>query len=141
MIFVCEDKKIYIYDKTDKKSFISRKQEMELNLICEASKDYNKFYAYSEEQKNLYLYDIRYINHYIDIIKNDTEITKMKYNKLSSKLYFLEFCSQGIISLDNLKQESIYELDNDIKDFDFQSNFEFMNIISNNNLLNIININ
>ena len=77
---------------------------MELNLICEASKDYNKFYAYSEEQKNLYLYDIRYINHYIDIIKNDTEITKMKYNKLSSKLYFLEFCSQGIISLDNLKQ-------------------------------------
>ena len=60
---------------------------------------------------------------------------------IPSKLYFLEFCSQGIISLDNLKQESIYELDNDIKDFDFQSNFEFMNIISNDNLVNIININ
>jgi len=141
IIFVCEDKKIYVYDKTDEKSFISRRQEMELNLICEASNDGKKFYAYSDEEKCLYLYDIRNINQYIEIIKNDTEITKMIYNKPLNKLFYSEFCSQGIICLDNLKQESIYEVNNDIIDFDFQNGYKIMNIISEDNSINIININ
>ena len=140
IIFVCEDKKIYVYDKTDEKSYISRRQEMELNLICEASNDGKKFYAYSDEEKCLYLYDIRNINQYIEIIKNDTEITKMIYNKPLNKLFYSEFCSQGIICLDNLKQESIYEVNNDIIDFDFQKGYKIMNIISEDNSINIINI-
>ena len=141
IIFVCEDKKIYIYDKKDEKSHISRKQEMELNLICQGSNDGQKFYAYSDEEKKLYLYDIRNINQYIEIIKDDTEITKMIYNKSLNKLFFSEFCSQGIICLDNLKQESIYEVNNDIKDFDFQFGNKIMYIISEDNTINIININ
>ena len=141
IIFVCEDKRIYIYDKTDEKSFISRRHKMEINLICEASDDGKKFYAYSEEEKSLYLYDIRNINQYIGIIKSDIEITKMIYNKLKNKLFYTEFCSQGITCLDNLKQESIYEVDDDIKDFEFHPGFEFMNIIKENNSVNIINVN
>ena len=141
IIFVCEDKKIYIYDKKDEKSHISRKQEMELNLICQGSNDGQKFYAYSDEEKKLYLYDIRNINQYIEIIKDDTAITKMIYNKSLNKLFFSEFCSQGIICLDNLKQESIYEVNNDIKDFDFQFGNKIMYIISEDNTINIININ
>ena len=141
IIFTCEDKRIYVYDKTDEKSFISRRHKMELNLICEASDDGKKFYAYSEEEKSLYLYDIRNINQYIDIIRRDIEITKMIYNKSCNKLFFSEFCSQGITCIDQLKQESIYELDDDIKDFDFQLEFKFMNIIKEDNSVNIINVN
>lgn len=141
IIFVCEDRKIYLYDKTDEKSFISRNHKMEINLVCEASNDGNKFYAYSEEEKSLYLYDIRNINQYVDIVRKDVEITKMIYNKLYNKLFFSEFCSQGITCLDNLKQESIYEVNDDIKDFEFQSGFKFMNIITEDNAINIINVN
>ena len=141
IIFVGEDKKIYVYDKTDEKSFISRTHKMEINLICEGSTDGKKFYAYSEEEKSLYLYDIRNINQYIGIVKKDIEITRMIYNKLSDKLFFSEFCSQGITCLDHLKQESIYEVDNDIKDFEFQSGLKFMNIIKEDNSINIINVN
>ena len=141
IIFVCEDKKIYIYDKTDEKSFISRRHVMEFNMICEASNDAQKFYAYSEEKQYLYLFDIRNINQYIDIIKKDVEITKMVYNKMINKLFFSEFCSQGIICLDHLKQEGIYEMDNDIKDFEFQSGHKIMNIITEDNCINIINVN
>ena len=141
IIFVCEDRRIYLYDKTDEKSFISRCHKMEINLICEGSADGKKFYAYSEEEKSLYLYDIRNINQYIDIIKDDVEITKMIYNKLYDKLFFTEFCSQGITSLDNLKQESVYEVNNDIKNFEFNSDFKLMNIITEDNNVNIINVN
>ena len=140
IIFFCEDKKIYLYDKTDEKSFISRSHKMELNLICEASDDGKKFYAYSDGENCLYLYDIRNINHYIEITKRNVEIIKMIYNKLFNRLFFLEFCSQGIISLDNLKQESIYELDKDIEDFGFQLENKLMNIILEDNSVNIINI-
>ena len=141
IIFVCEDKKIYLYDKTDQKSFISHPQKMELNLICEASQDEKKLYAYSDTEYCLYLYDIRKFNQFVDIIKRDVEITKMLYNKLYDKLFFLEFCSQGIISLDNLNQECIYEVDKDIKDFGFQLNNNLMNLILEDNSVNIININ
>ena len=141
IIFVCEDKKIYVYDKRDEKSFISRRHVMELNLICEGSNDGKKFYAYSEEEKKIYLYDIRNINQYVDIIKDDVEITKMIYNKLYEKLFFSEFCSEGIVSLDNLKQESVYEVNCDIKDFEFNSDFNLMNIITEKNNVNIINVN
>ena len=141
IIFVCEDRRIYLYDKTDEKSFISRNHKMEINLICEGSTDGKKFYAYSEEEKKLYLYDIRNINQYVDVIKDDVEITKMIYNKLYEKLFFSEFCSEGIVSLDNLKQESVYEVNCDIKDFDFNSDFNLMNIITEKNNVNIINMN
>ena len=141
IIFVCEDRRIYLYDKTDEKSFISRNHKMEINLICEGSTDGKKFYAYSEEEKKLYLYDIRNINQYVDIIKDDVEITKMIYNKLYEKLFFTEFCSEGIVSLDNLKQESVYEVNCDIKDFEFNSDFNLMNIITEKNNVNIINVN
>ena len=141
IIFVCEDKKIYVYDKRDEKSFISRRHVMELNLICEGSNDGKKFYAYSDERKSLYLYDIRNINQYIEIVKTDTEITKMIYNKSLNKLFFSEFCSQGIICLDSLKQESIFEVNSDIKDFNFQFGNKILNIISEDNTIDIININ
>jgi len=141
IIFVCEDRRIYLYDKTDEKSFISRNHKMEINLICEGSTDGKKFYAYSEEEKKIYLYDIRNINQYVDIIKDDVEITKMIYNKLYEKLFFSEFCSEGIVSLDNLKQESVYEVNCDIKDFEFNSDFNLMNIITEKNNVNIISVN
>ena len=141
IIFVCEDRRIYLYDKTDEKSFISRNHKMEKNLICEGSTDGKKFSAYSEEEKKIYLYDIRNINQYVDIIKDDVEITKMIYNKLYEKLFFSEFCSEGIISLDNLKQESVYEVNCDIKDFEFNSDFNLMNIITEKNNVNIIKVN
>ena len=140
IIFTCEDRKIYIYDKNDGKSLISRPNKMELNLICEASKDSKKFYGYSYEDSSLYLYDIRNFNQFVDVIKEDVEITKMIYNKSCEKLFFLEFGSEAIISIDNLKQESIYESHRQIKDFNFQGQQKFMNIISEDNFINLINI-
>ena len=140
IIFTCEDKKIYVYDKKDGKSFISRPNKMEINLICQASNDGKKFYGYSDEDSSLYLYDIRNFNQFIDVLKQDIEITKMIYDKKYQKLFILEFGSEAIISIDDLKQESIYESKKQIKDFGFQKDEQMMNIISEDNSINMISI-
>ena len=140
IIFTCEDKKIYVYDKNDEKSFISRKNKMEINSICQASNDGKKFYGYSEEDSALYLYDIRNFNQFIDVIKQDVEITKMIYNRKYQKLFILEFGSEAIISIDTLKQESIYESHKQIKDFNFQRGEKLMNIVSEDNSINMISM-
>ena len=140
IIFSCEDRKIYIYDINDEKSLISRPNKMEINLVCQASNDGKKFYGYSEEDSSLYLYDIRNFNQFVDVIKQDVEITKMIYNKDIQKLFFLEFGSEAINSINNLKEESIYESHKQIKDFNFQGQQKFINIISEDNSINIINI-
>ena len=138
IIFACEDRKIYIYDKADGKSLISRPNKMEISLICEGANDGKKFYGYSDEESSLYLYDIRNFNQFIDVVKQDVEITKMIYNKACQKLFFLEFGSEAIISIDNLKRESIYESHKQIKDFNFQDQQKLMNIIAEDNSINII---
>ena len=140
IIFTCEDRKIYIYDKNDRKSLISRPNKMEINKVCEASNDGKKFYGYSDEESSLYLYDIRNFNQFVDVIKQDVDITKMVYNKVCQKLFFLEFGSEAIISIDHIKQEAIYETNKQIKDFSFQGEQKFMNIITEDNSINIINI-
>ena len=140
IIFTCEDRKIYIYDKNDGKSLISRPNKMEINKVCEASNDGKKFYGYSDEESSLYLYDIRNFNQFVDVIKQDVDITKMVYNKACQKLFFLEFGSEAIISIDHIKQEAIYETNKQIKDFSFQGEQKFMNIITEDNSINIINI-
>ena len=140
IIFTCEDKKIYIYDKTDRKSLISRPNKMEINLVCEASNDGKKFYGYSDEESSLYLYDIRNFNQFVDVIKQDVEITKMIYNKACQQLFFSEFGSEAIISIDKYKQESIYESHKQIKDFNFQLQQKYMNIITEDNYINIISL-
>ena len=140
IIFTCEDRKIYIYDKKDGKSFISRPNKMELNLLCEASGDGKKFYGYSEEESSLYLYDIRNFNQFVDVVKQDVEITKMIFNKNCDKLFFLEFGSQAIISIDNLKRESIYESHKLIKDFSFQNQQKLMSIVTEDNSINILSV-
>ena len=140
IVFACEDKKIYIYDKKDGKSFISRPNKMEINLISEASNDGKKFYGYSDEESSLYLYDIRNFNQFVDVIKQDIEITKMIYNKACQQLFFSEFGSEAIISIDKYKQESIYESHKQIKDFNFQLQQKYMNIITEDNYINIISL-
>ena len=140
IIFTCEDRKIYVYDKNDRKSLISRPNKMEINKVCEASNDGKKFYGYSDEESSLYLYDIRNFNQFVDVIKQDVDITKMVYNKVCQKLFFLEFGSEAIISIDHIKQEAIYETNKQIKDFSFQGEQKFMNIITEDNSINIINI-
>ena len=140
IIFSCEDRKIYIYDRNDEKSFISRQNKMDINLVCQASNDGKKFYGFSDEDNSLYLYDIRNFNQFVDVIKQDVEITKMIYNKMSEKLFFLEFGSEAINSIDNLKQESIYESHKQIKDFNFQRQQKLMSILSEDNSINIINM-
>jgi WD40 repeat protein len=140
IIFACEDRKIYVYDKTDGKSFISRPNKMEINQVCEGSNDGKKFYAYSDEDYTLYLYDIRNFNQFVDVVKQDIEITKMIYNKACQKLFFLEFGSEAIISIDKIKQESIYESHKIIKDFGFQEQQKFMNLITEDNSINIISL-
>ena len=140
IIFACEDRKIYIYDKIDGKSLISRPNKMEINQVCEGSSDGKKFYGYSDEDYTLYLYDIRNFNQFVDVIKQDIEITKMIYNRACQNLFFLEFGSEAIISIDNIKQESIYESHKIIKDFGFQEQQKFMNIITEDNSINIISL-
>jgi hypothetical protein len=140
IVFASEDKKIYIYDKNDGKSFISRPNKMEINLVCEASNDGKKFYGYSDEENSLYLYDIRNFNQFVDVIKQDVEITKMVYNKACQQVFFSEFGSEAIISIDKLKQESIYESHKLIKDFNFQLQQKYMNIITEDNYINIISL-
>ena len=139
IFFSCEDKKIYMYDKNDKNSLISRINKMDINMLSEGSNDGKKFYAYSEEERSLYLYDIRNLNQFVDIVKSNIEISKMIYNKNSQRLYILEFGSEAIISLNDDKQESIYESKSMIKDFSFHKNKNIMNIISEDNFINIIN--
>lgn len=140
IVFTCEDRKIYVYDKNDEKSFISRPNRMEINLVCNGSNDGKKFYGYSDEDNSLYLYDIRNFNQFVDVIKQDVEITKMVYNKACEKLFFSEYGSEAIISIDKIKQESIYESHKQIKDFNIQEQQKFMNILSEDNSINIINL-
>ena len=140
IIFACEDRKIYIYDKNDEKSFISRPNKMEINLVCQGSNDGKKFYGYSDEDNSLYLYDIRNFNQFVDVVKQDVEITKMIYNKACEQLFFSEFGSEAIISIDKLKQESIYESHKQIKDFNFQLQQKYMSIITEDNSINIISL-
>ena len=52
----------------------------------------------------------------------------------------MEFGSEAIISIDDLKQESIYESKKQIKDFGFQKDEQIMNIISEDNSINMISI-
>ena len=139
IIFTCEDKKIYIYDKTDEKSLISRPSKMEIDLLSEASINGQRFYGYSYEYSSLYLYDIRNFNQFVDVIKKDVDINKMIYDKNKKKLFFLENGSRAIISIDDKKQEDIYETHKQIKDFNINENNKFMNIIMEDNSINIIN--
>ena len=57
-----------------------------------------------------------------------------------SEIIFLEFGSEAIISIDNIKQESIYESHKMIKDFGFQEQQKFMNIMTEDNSINIISL-
>ena len=113
---------------------------MEINLVCNGSNDGKKFYGYSDEDNSLYLYDIRNFNQFVDVIKQDVEITKMVYNKACEKLFFSEYGSEAIISIDKIKQESIYESHKQIKDFNIQEQQKFMNILSEDNSINIISL-
>ena len=140
IIFACEDRKNYNYDKNDEKSFISRQNKMEIKLECQGSNDGKKFYGYSDEDNTLYLYDIINFNQFVDVIKQDVEIKKLIYNKACEQLFFSEFGSEAIISIDKLNQESIYESHKQIKDFIFQLQQKYMSIITENNSINIISL-
>ena len=139
IIFTCEDKKIYIYDVTDEKCSISRPSKMEIDLLSEASINGQRFYGYSYENSSLYLYDIRNFNQFVDVIKKDVDINKMIYDKNKKKLFFLEDGSGAIISIDDKKQEDIYETHKQIKDFNINEDNKYMNIIMEDNSINIIN--
>lgn len=141
IIMTSSDHKLLLYDIRENNSEVSRRHKWLINNIAWANNNHQSFYAYSEEEKKILLYDCRNLSYNTDIIKNDIIIEKFKFNEENNNLYILEKNSEAILSIDKNKVEKIYELKDDIKTFDFSSDLKLIVTLKTNNSINITNIN
>ncbi len=141
IIMTSSDHKLLFYDIRENNSEVSRRHKWLINNIAWANNNHQSFYAYSEDEKRIFLYDCRNLSQNTEIIKNDIIIEKFKFNEENNNLYILEKNSEAILSIDKNKVEKIYELKDDIKTFDFSSDSKLIIILKTNGSLNITNIN
>ena len=141
IIMCSSDHKLLLYDIREKNSDISRRHKWLINNIEWADNNYQNFYAYSEDENKIFLYDCRNLSQNIDLIKDDIMIEKFKFNEENNNLYILEKNSEAILSIDKNKVEKIYETNDDIKTFDFNSDLKLIIILKANGSINITNIN
>ena len=135
------DHKLLLYDIREKNSDISRRHKWLINNIEWADNNYQNFYAYSEDENKIFLYDCRNLSQNIDLIKDDIMIEKFKFNEENNNLYILEKNSEALLSIDKNRVEKIYETKDDIKTFDFNSDLKLIIILKANGSINITNIN
>ena len=141
IIMCSSDHKLLLYDIREKNSDISRRHKWLINNIEWADNNYQNFYAYSEDETKIFLYDCRNLSQNIDLIKDDIMIEKFKFNEENNNLYILEKNSEAILSIDKNRVEKIYETNDDIKTFDFNSDLKLIIILKANGSINITNIN
>ena len=141
IIMCSSDHKLLLYDIREKNSDISRRHKWLINNIEWADNNYQNFYAYSEDENKIFLYDCRNLSQNIDLIKDDIMIEKFKFNEENNNLYILEKNSEALLSIDKNRVEKIYETNDDIKTFDFNSDLKLIIILKANGSINITNIN
>ena len=141
IIMCSSDHKLLLYDIREKNSDISRRHKWLINNIEWADNNYQNFYAYSEDENKIFLYDCRNLSQNIDLIKDDIMIEKFKFNEENNNLYILEKNSEALLSIDKNRVEKIYETKDDIKTFDFNSDLKLIIILKSNGSINITNIN
>jgi hypothetical protein len=141
IIMCSSDHKLLLYDIREKNSDISRRHKWLINNIEWADNNYQNFYAYSEDETKIFLYDCRNLSQNIELIKDDIIIEKFKFNEENNNLYILEKNSEALLSIDKNRVEKIYETKDDIKTFDFNSDLKLIIILKANGSINITNIN
>ena len=141
IIMCSSDHKLLLYDIREKNSDISRRHKWLINNIEWADNNYQNFYAYLEDETKIFLYDCRNLSQNIELIKDDIIIEKFKFNEENNNLYILEKNSEAILSIDKNRVEKIYETNDDIKTFDFNSDLKLIIILKANGSINIANIN
>ena len=141
IIMCSSDHKLLLYDIREKNSDISRRHKWLINNIEWADNNYQNFYAYSEDENKIFLYDCRNLSQNIELIKDDIIIEKFKFNEENNNLYILEKNSEALLSIDKNRVEKIYETKDDIKTFDFNSDLKLIIILKANGSINITNIN
>jgi hypothetical protein len=134
------DQKIILYDIRENNCDISRKHKWNFNYLTWGDRNYKSFFAYSEEEETIFLFDCRNLSHYSEIIKKEILVEKFKFNEKNNNLYIQEVNSEALLSIDKNGVEKIYETNNDIITFDFNIDFQLLYILKLNNSLNILDI-
>ena len=141
IIMCSSDQKLLLYDIRENNSEVSRRHKWLINNIAWANNNHQSFYAYSENEEKIFLFDCRNLSQKTETIKSNIIVEKFKFNEGNNNLYILEKESEAILSIDKNKVEKIYELKDDIKTFEFSSDLKLLITVKSNNSINIININ
>ena len=141
IIMTSSDHKLLFYDIRENNSEVSRRHKWLINNIAWANNNHQSFYAYSENEEKIFLFDCRNLSQKTETIKSNIIVEKFKFNEGNNNLYILEKESEAILSIDKNKVEKIYELKDDIKTFDFSSDSKLIITLKTNGSLNITNIN
>ena len=141
IIMCSSDQKLLLYDIRENNSEVSRRHKWLINNIAWANNNHQSFYAYSENEEKIFLFDCRNLSQKTETIKSNIIVEKFKFNEGNNNLYILEKESEAILSIDKNKVEKIYELKDDIKKFEFSSDLKLLITVKSNNSINIININ
>jgi len=148
LVISTSDKKLIDYDFRDKKTNVSWKHKFSFDKIIINNND---IISYSNEIEKILLYDVRNLNKFKDVIKNNVAINKMILNE--NNLFYYDLYNYEIISINiQNKIEKCFDFnnnENEIKNFDFDAinkkyfyiqNSDKEIIIFNNNNNNIKNI-
>ena len=148
LVISTSDKKLIDYDFRDKKTNVSWKHKFSFDKIIINNND---IISYSNEIEKILLYDVRNLNKFKDVIKNNVNINKMILNE--NNLFYYDLYNYEIISINiQNKIEKCFDFnnnENEIKNFDFDAinkkyfyiqNSDKEIIIFNNNNNNIKNI-
>ena len=149
LVISTSDKKLIDYDFRDKKTNVSWKHKFSFDKIIINNND---IISYSNEIEKILLYDVRNLNKFKDVIKNNVAINKMILNE--NNLFYYDLYNYEIISINiQNKIEKCFDFnnnENEIKNFDFDAinkkyfyiqNSDKEIIIFNNNNNNIKNNN
>lgn len=147
LVISTSDKKLIDYDFRDKKTNVSWKHKFSFDKIIINNND---IISYSNEIEKILLYDVRNLNKFKDVIKNNVAINKMILNE--NNLFYYDLYNYEIISINiQNKIEKCFDFnnnENEIKNFDFDAinkkyfyiqNSDKEIIIFNNNNNNIKN--
>ena len=147
LVISTSDKKLIDYDFRDKKTNVSWKHKFSFDKIIINNND---IISYSNEIEKILLYDVRNLNKFKDVIKNNVAINKMILNE--NNLFYYDLYNYEIISINiQNKIEKCFDFnnnENEIKNFDFDainkkyfyiqnSDKEIIIFNNNNNIKNI----
>jgi hypothetical protein len=145
LVISTSDKKLIDYDFRDKKTNVSWKHKFSFDKIIINNND---IICYSNDIEKILLYDVRNLNKFKDVIKNNVAINKMILNE--NNLFYYDLYNNEIISINiQNKIEKCFDFnnnENEIKNFDFdainkkyfyiQNSDKEIIIFNNNNIKN-----